>query len=175
MGQRHGGDASFRELIAGARRVCLDTNACIYYLGQVEDPYPDMVEIALQCPDAGPMPHISGLVYMELLGHPMKSGSEAERRVIEEFILEATGEGPKSIDVDELAFAAQIRARTNMKPPDALVAASAAVHGCDVIVTNDSDFLRLELMYDMPFVRRGKPALQVPRVVLLSEYVDNIG
>lgn len=175
MGQRHGGSASYRELIAGARRVCLDTNACIFYLGQVEHPYSDMVEVALQVDDDALAPHIPGLVYMELLGHPMQTGSEVERRVIEEFILEATGEGPKQISVEELEFAAQIKAKTRMKPPDALVAASAAVHGCDLVVTNDSDFRRLEMMYDIPFVRRGKPALQVPRLVLLSDYVDNIG
>lgn len=175
MGQRRGGSASYRELIAGARRVCLDTNACIFYLAQVEHPYPDMVEIALQVDEGAPAPHIPGLVYMELLGHPMKSGSEAERRVIEEFVVEATGDAPQPISVDELEFTAQIKARTSMKVPDALVAASAAIHGCDVIVTNDTGFRRLEVMYDMPFVRRGKPAVQVPRLVLLSDYAGNFG
>lgn len=175
MASGSGGAASFRELIAGARRVCLDTNVIIYYLGRTEDPYPAMVEIALDTPDGKAPPHIAGLSYHELLVHPMRTGSDAARRIIEEFVLEATGEAPQPVSVAELEFAARLRAMTKLKAPDALIAASAALHGCDVIVGNDADFSGLEALYDMPIARRGQRPVMVPRFVKLMDYVSNVG
>ncbi len=175
MGRRSGGHITFRELIRGCRRVCLDTNACIYYLGQSEPPFPAMVEIALEGGAGSQPPYIAGLTYLELLVRPWRDGTDAHRRIIEEFILEATGGPPQPIAVDELEVAAQIRAMTRMKTPDALIAASAAVNGCDVVIGNDTDFRGLSAIESMQIARRGKRPLQLPRFVLLKDYVENVG
>jgi predicted nucleic acid-binding protein len=175
MGRRSGGHITFRELIAACRRICLDTNACIYYLGQTDPPFPAMVEIALEGSERGLPTHIAGLTYLELLVRPWRDGTDAHRRIIEEFVLEASGAPPQPITVDELEVAAQIRAMTRMKTPDALIAASAAIHGCDVVIGNDTDFKGLAAIESMQIARRGRRPLQLPRFVLLKDYVNNVG
>jgi len=42
-----------------------------------------------------------------------------------------------------LERAAQLRAATNLKTPDAIHAATALEHGCTLFVTNDSTFRRV--------------------------------
>lgn len=47
------------------------------------------------------------------------------------------------ITTDLLRQAAQLRADTNLKTPDAIHAASASIAGCDQFVTNDPAFKRV--------------------------------
>ena len=42
-----------------------------------------------------------------------------------------------------LREAAQLRAQTNMKTPDAIHAATAIAHGCSIFLTNDNGFRRV--------------------------------
>ena len=170
MGQESGQQA-FRALIAASRRVCLDTNACIYFLGDGEPDLAALVEIALEGGENGRSPCIPGIVYLELLVHPYRLGG-SQRGIIEEFVIEASGEAPQPISVEELELAAQIRAITGMKPPDALVVAAAAVHGCDLLIGNDKDFNRLERAGELEVARRGMPPLRLPRFVRLDEYTE---
>ena len=165
------GQAEFRALIATSRRVCLDTNACIYFLGDSEPDLAALVEIALEGGENGLPPCVPGIVYLELLVHPYRLGG-SQRGIIEEFVIEASGESPLPITVEELELAAQIRAITSMKPPDALVVAGAAVHGCDLLGGNDKDFNRLERAGDLEVARRGMPPLKLPRFVRLDDYIE---
>ena len=78
---------------------------------------------------------ISPLVKAECLVGPMRSGDFALQAAYEEFFSAAL-----TLDMPELVFlnAARLRARFNLKLPDALHLACAQRHACDALWTNDT-------------------------------------
>jgi predicted nucleic acid-binding protein len=81
----------------------------------------------------------SDLALMETLIGPLKSGNAALALAYEQLYQQAqTRLLPITHSV--LRDAAQLRATTKLKTPDALHAATAQQAGCALFVTNDSDF-----------------------------------
>ena len=52
----------------------------------------------------------------------------------------------RSIDIDVAGNAAELRARHNIRLPDALQVAVALQSGCDAFITNDKQLLRVDEM-----------------------------
>lgn len=77
---------------------------------------------------------VSPLVKMECLVGPMRQGNLALQRYYEEGLAQF-----QQLDMPEPVFllAAALRARFNLKTPDALHLATAQVHGCSALWTND--------------------------------------
>lgn len=92
----------------------------------------------------------SELTLMEALVGPLKSGNATLERAFEQALL---GTGMRLLPITQLVLreAAQLRATTRLRTPDALHAATAQLAGCALFVTNDAGF-------------RGVPGL--PLVVL---------
>ncbi len=78
---------------------------------------------------------ISDLVRLECLVGVIRSGDRALRAAYDERFRRLT-RLPLTASVYDAA--AELRARANLKLPDALHAAAALVHGCDELWTNDS-------------------------------------
>ena len=78
---------------------------------------------------------ISPLVKAECLVGPMRTGDTALQAAYEEFFSTA-----RILDMPEPVFvnAARLRARFNLKMPDALHLACAQRHACDALWTNDT-------------------------------------
>lgn len=167
MGQ--GVSPGFTHALSQAGRVSLDTNACIYFLSALE-PYSSMVRAILDRAQNGKIEaQIGGIVLMELLVAPYRSRRKEEVDRIRIFVGGGAGVSVRSVSETVLFAAAEIRAITRLKAPDALVAASAAVYGCDVIVGNDGDFARLN---SMPGVRlQSAEHAILPKYLHLADFV----
>ena len=77
---------------------------------------------------------ISPLVKMECLVQPIRQGNPVLQRYYEQGLAEFT-----LLPMTDSVFtrAAEIRGRSGLKTPDALHLATAQIHGCDALWTND--------------------------------------
>ena len=128
--------------LAGLRRVAFDANALIYFLDG-RDPYRgQVVEVLRMLEDGRAVGFLSTVVEMELLVRPLRThDTEAVERI--ETLLRLT----PNLLVRPVAravarAAAEVRAATGLRTPDAIIAASAILDGFDVIIGNDRDFAR---------------------------------
>jgi predicted nucleic acid-binding protein len=84
----------------------------------------------------------SELAAMECLVKPIRMGDAAIRTEWESFLF-AEGLDLLPIGIATLLRAAEIRAGTGLKTPDAIHAATALEAGCTLFITNDSHFRRV--------------------------------
>ena len=90
----------------------------------------------------------SPVLVIEALTKPLQDGNtEIEMQYRELFRANAV----RMLDASYSVFedAARLRAKTGLKIPDALHAATALQSGCTLFITNDEDFRRVE---DLPVV-----------------------
>jgi predicted nucleic acid-binding protein len=111
--------------------IYLDTCLLIYLVERHPD-FGARVEAALAASDA--QFAISPLVKLECLVQPMRSGDLVRQRYFESALAEL-----RLLPMPEPVYlaAAQLRARFNLRTPDALHLACAQQHGCDALWTND--------------------------------------
>jgi predicted nucleic acid-binding protein len=98
---------------------------------------------------------ISTLTVAELLVGPYREKGEAKVGPAREFVSEVPGGRLAEVTFDVADRAAWLRTH-GLRTPDAIILATAVVHGCDAVLTND------------PALRRDIPG--VPPVLLLDDY-----
>ncbi len=133
--------------------VYLDTVALIYAVESVR-PYSDLLAPLWQCSQEGGCELVtSELAVLETLVGPMKSGDSDLLAAYEEVL---GGSDLKLIPIDDVVLraAAQLRARTSIRTPDAIHAATALAHDVDSFITNDLGFraidsLPVQILKDM--------------------------
>lgn len=166
------GSEAFEERIGGLRHISLDTCACIYLLTQTE-PLAAPVRRLFERADAGDLAiSLSRLVQMELLVHPLRHRDLRERELIIDLTERARGVEPTDLTRTVLFLAAEIRAHTRLKTPDAIVVASAAASGCEAIVGNDKRFRDVEALHGTRFLSAGSRPVAMPQYVHLEDFVD---
>jgi len=111
--------------------------------------------------------HVPGIVQLELLVGPYRSGSREDLADVIALTEERPGVRTAPISKNVLIGAARVRAMTNLKIPDALVVASASAGRCEGIVGNDSRFAVLNELRTLKF---GADEFQLPRYVHLDDY-----
>jgi predicted nucleic acid-binding protein len=127
------------DLIRGDR-VYLDANIWIYALEGVSD-YSQSLAALFEAVDAELLKLItSELSLAEILVRPIKEGNVLEQETYTEAIASTDGLTAVPIDRSILMQAAKIRARTKLKLPDAIHAATATSNGCTTFLTNDKQF-----------------------------------
>ena len=90
--------------------------------------------------DAGSLTVVtSELTLLETLVKPLRDNNQP---LVDDYekLLGATSISMRPIAANILRAAARIRATTSIKTPDAIHAATALLHGCALIVTNDFGF-----------------------------------
>ena len=123
--------------------IYLDTSGFIYSVERIE-PYRAFLEPMRRQAQAGQFTIVSSdLVVLETLVKPLRKGD-----TVVELLFRAL------FDANEVRLipttrplweeAARLRARTGLKTPDALHAASALQAACTLFITNDDDFRRFE-------------------------------
>ncbi len=123
--------------LAPLRRVAFDTNALIYVLEGVE-PMASLVSEVLMRTNRGAMVGLlSTIVELELLVKPMRERDSAAIERIEFFLRTTPNLSVRSVDRMVARRAAEVRARTGISPPDAIIVATALEERCDVIIGND--------------------------------------
>ncbi len=111
--------------------IYLDTCILIYLLER-HPLHAAQVEAALESVEGRLA--VSPLVKLECLVQPLRQGDLVRQRLYEGALAQL-----HLLPMDESVYlaAAQLRARFNLRTPDALHLACAQVHGCDALWTND--------------------------------------
>jgi predicted nucleic acid-binding protein len=161
---------AFEERVGGLRHISLDSCACIYLLTGTE-PFTAPVRGLFERADARRLAiSLSRLVQMELLVHPMRSRDLRERELIFDLTERAIGVETTDLTRSVLFLAAEIRAHTRLKTPDAIVVASAAANGCEAIVGNDKRFRDLDGLRGTRLMAMGSRVVPLPEYVHLGDY-----
>lgn len=129
-------------VLPSAGLVYIDANGLIYSVERIE-PYRTLLEPMWQQAQDGNLSIVSSPVLItEVLVKPLEVGNtEIEMQYRELFASNAVSilDAPHAVFDD----AARLRARTGLKIPDALHAATALRAGCALFITNDTDFRRI--------------------------------
>lgn len=119
--------------------VYVDAQIVIYTVERFPR-YVDAVLPLWQASTAGQLEIVtSELSLLEVMVGPMKTGSQHLIDAYQE-LLTGTEIGLVPIDTQVLLEAARLRAKTSLRTPDAIHAATAILAGCDTLITNDLAF-----------------------------------
>jgi predicted nucleic acid-binding protein len=119
--------------------VYVDTMAVIYTVERFPDYWPLLEPLWLTAQSGAFEIITSELTLMEVLVKPLKTGDAALAMAFENALV-STQVHLLPITQAILRSAAQMRATTKLRTPDAIHAASAAQAGCSLFVTNDRVF-----------------------------------
>jgi predicted nucleic acid-binding protein len=139
----------------GRGRTGIDTSIFIYFLE--EDPrFLPLVEPLFIDADEGRRELVtSALTLLEVMVIPYRAGDHALAERYEQLLTRSRGVLLVDISREQLRAAAQLRAASGMKTPDALQLAAALSSGCSAFLTND----------------RRLPAVAGMRILQLADYV----
>jgi len=122
--------------------IYVDTSPVIYSVEKTPDFYPLLLPL-WQAAESGQIELVtSELTLLEVLVVPLRQKDMVLINAFERALTAAETElAPITIDI--LRDAAQLRAETNLKTPDAIHAATALARGCVQFITNDPAFRRV--------------------------------
>lgn len=141
---------------AGAGLVGVDTVVFIYFIEEHPKFLP-LVRPLFQQADEGKREMItSALTLLEVLVIPYRAGNGLVADRYDALLTRSRGIRVVDLTRDQLRAAAQLRAATGVKTPDALQLAAALTAGCTTFVAND----------------RRLPAIPGLRVLQLASYVS---
>jgi len=142
----------------GSGPVALDTAVFIYFVEEHPQFMP-MVEPLFEAIDRGQIAAVtSSVTLLEVLVVPLRRGDTALAGQYERLLTRSSGLRLIDIDRPLLRAAATLRARGNLKTPDALQVATALECGAKALVTGDRDIPSLEglpVLHLRPRVRGG--------------------
>lgn len=131
---------AWSEALAGNNRIAFDTNALVYFLEDFH-PYSDRVADALRMlSDGVAVGFASTIVEMEMLVGPLRQRDRRLLMTVRKFFNLQPNLHLTPLNSDIARAAAEVRAETGMKAPDAIIAATAAANRCDVVIGNDRAF-----------------------------------
>lgn len=124
--------------LASIRRVGFDTNALIYFIRSVA-PYASLIADAVaMIVQGGALGVLSTVVEVELLVRPLRDRDGDSLDKVE-FLLQRTPNFLiRPVDRAVARRAADVRARTGLSVPDAIIVATALEERCDAIIGNDA-------------------------------------
>jgi predicted nucleic acid-binding protein len=139
----------FRERLGRHSIVGLDTSIFIYHL-EAHPHYQPLTQAVLVGVQAGQQQAITSVVtVMELTVQPWRVGRAAVAREYEALLVHFPNLTLADVTRDVARRAAQLRARYNVRPADALQVATALVHRATAFVTNDQRLERLSPEVDV--------------------------
>ena len=126
------------------RRVYLDANILIYALEGILTYQPVIQELFTRSAEGELDLFTSELSLAEMLVKPIRNGDVAAQQRCRELVTPRSGFDVRPVGREALVRAAEFRARTRLKLPDAIHAATAQLARCDVFLTNDRRLENLE-------------------------------
>lgn len=125
------------------KRVCIDTAPFIYYI-EKNDRYWNIIQPMFKAVDRGDVIAItSTITLLEVLVHPIKSGDSILAGRYKDILLHSEGLTTHDIHYEISAKAAELRARYEIKTPDAIQIAVGILYGADMMITNDISLKKL--------------------------------
>jgi len=137
------------EQLRSHERVGLDTSVFIYHV-EAHEKYVPLTREVLRAVEGGrPLAVTSVVTLMELTVRPWRERRPGAAREYEALLVHFPHLLLVDVTRDVARRAAQLRARYDVRPADALQAATALVHGATAFVTNDERLSRLVPVIDI--------------------------
>lgn len=136
--------------------VAIDTAIFIYFIEESPEFLPHIMPLFAEADQGKRELVTSALTLLEVLVVPYRAGNRQLATRYEHLLTNSRGVRMIELTRDQLRAAAQLRAATGAKTPDALHLVSALGAGCTTFVTND----------------RRLPTVPGLRVIELSSYVE---
>jgi predicted nucleic acid-binding protein len=131
------------DALHGITQLAFDTTPLIYFIERNPKYIALMRPIMRRVASSKPIGIASYLVLAEVLVHPIKTGNAILTQQYENVLVKSRDFQLIPIGEAVSKKAAELRAKYNLKTPDALHVASALVAGCDAFLTNDSGIKRV--------------------------------
>ena len=130
--------------LARAKVIGLDTPLFIYFLENNER-YGELARITINGIEKGKWNGVtSTITLMEITVRPWQLGRESVAREYEAILVHFPNLSVVDVDRDVARAAAQLRAKYNVSPPDALQVAASLSYGAKAFLTNDKRLAKLE-------------------------------
>jgi len=130
-------------VLPASGNVYLDANGFIYSIERI-DPYRSLLDALWQTISSGQITVVtSELTLPEVLVKPLKVGDATTATLFRTVLQHTPDVRMLPITQPILEEAAKLRATPGLRTPDAIHVATALLHGCALIVTNDSTFRRI--------------------------------
>ncbi|GAB4575811.1 MAG: hypothetical protein Kow0077_29150 [Anaerolineae bacterium] len=125
-------------------RLYVETAPLIYYI-ELHSRYLPIMDIVVAAIDSASIQAESSVITLvEVLSHPLQQGNLQLANDYRNILVHSGAFQIIPVTVDIAEQAARLRARYNLRTPDALHIATALERGCDAILTNDVAFKRVE-------------------------------
>lgn len=122
------------------QKIFIDTAPLIYWFEE----HPDYIQKLARFFDeitANQIPLVTSMVtYIEVLTHPEKTGDYHLSGKYRNFFTNSDQLTIYPLDVTVADAAVRLRARHNLKTPDAIQLATAQICGCDYVLSNDRNW-----------------------------------
>lgn len=129
--------------------VGVDTPVFIYHL-EANEKYIGLTKNCFSSLESGRWQGVTSTVtLMEIGVHPWRVGREDIARKYEALLMNFPNLGIIDIDRDAARVAAQLRARFDIRPPDALQMGASLVAGARGFLTNDNRLSRLQSLAEI--------------------------
>ncbi|MEW6404414.1 MAG: type II toxin-antitoxin system VapC family toxin [Chloroflexota bacterium] len=139
----------FSRRLAKAKVIGLDTPICIYFL-ESNERYGPLAQITINGIEKGKWQGVtSTITLMEITVRPWQLGREMAAREYETVLVHFPNLTVVDVDRNVARAAAQLRARYNISPPDALQVAASLSFGAKAFLTNDKRLTKLQEMIDV--------------------------
>ncbi len=126
------------EALQGILRLGIDTALFIYFVERHPD-YLGLMREIIRLIDAGEIEAVSSVVTLtEVLTHPLRFKNVLLAQRYRDVLYRSRNFRLLPIDAAIAEVAADLRARYNLRAPDALQLAAAIKAGCDAFLTNDA-------------------------------------
>ena len=124
--------------------VFLDTAPFIYFFERHPDYFPALESLFAQLYKTDAQAITSIITYIELTTHPARQRKNQLGRKYRDYLSNSENISIFSLNLDIADHVVELRAKYNLKTPDAVQLGTAVACGADCIITNDKDWRRIE-------------------------------
>lgn len=140
----------WRDRLTSVRRIGFDTNVLIYAL-EGSTRYAQLMADILAMMQQGELYGVvSTIVEVELLVRPLRERSQTALDQVELLLQKTPNLFIRPVDRAIARRAADVRARTGLRIPDAIIVATAVEEHCQAIIGNDATMARR--VTEMPYL-----------------------
>jgi len=120
--------------------VALDSAPLIYFIEQ-RKPYVDLLRPVFRAVEDGQFSIVTSVVtLLEVMVQPIRNGDEALAKDYQDILLHGANIKVIPVTITIAQVAAELRAESRLKTPDAVHLATALEHQAAAFLTNDRDF-----------------------------------
>lgn len=134
------------EALRGVALLGVETSPFIYFVEQHPVYVGRMRDVFRRVDEGNPRIVTSVITLTEILVLPIETGNQAYEQAYREMLLNIETIRLERVSVAIAEQAARLRARYNLRTPDALHIATAITAGCDAFLTNDRALRRADVI-----------------------------